>query len=595
MNLKALSIVSAILTLGIVSHATGQELPKPESFAKEREIVITANPLATEAGEQILKNGGTATDAMIVIQTILGLVEPQSSGIGGGAFIVYYDRSSGKTITLDAREKAPASASEERFLDNGKPVDFDLAWQSGLSVGVPGVPKMMEYMHQKYGRLPWKQLFEPARILAQEGFMLTERTNSVVTHLLKKNASCVNGKRLFFRDQKAFDYLVDGANCTAKRAGTLMQNLDYAELLEAMADRGAKGFYYGDIAKDIQAAVQGDLNFPGDLTIVDLANYQVEEREPVCFMYKAYQVCGMGPPSSGALAVGQILGMLEQRSDLMGKGPLDTNTVHLFTQAGWLAFADRNRYLADSDFITVPLEGLLNKQYLKARAALIKAFDIKTVLPGNPPGNSTPQGSDQKVTTGGTSHVSIIDRYGNALSMTTSVEGAFGNGVMVRGFFLNNQLTDFSFPYMTPEEVLIANRVQPNKRPRSSMSPIIVFDKDKQVKMVTGSPGGSRIIGYTAQSIMNVLHFGLDPQEAIDMPHFMKISSITELEQPDPEMHKGYGVERLSKQLVQRGHNVSVRTLNSGLSTILVISDGKGGKAYLGGADKRRDGTVGGQ
>ena len=391
MNLKALSIVSVILTSGIISHALAQELPKSESLIKKREIVITANPLATEAGELILKNGGTAADAMIVIQTILGLVEPQSSGIGGGAFIIYHDHSSGKTITLDAREKAPASAAEDRFMQNGTPLDFNLAWQSGLSVGVPGIPKMMEYMHQKYGRLPWKRLFKPARILAQEGFMLTERTNSVVTHLLKKNSSCANGERLFFRDQKAFDYLVDSTNCTAKRAGTLMQNPDYAELLEAIENRGAKGFYSGDIAEEIQAAVQGDLNLPGDLTIADLANYQVEEREPVCFMYKVYEVCGMGPPSSGALAVGQILGMLEQRSDMMGMRPLDPNTVHLFTQAGRLAFADRNRYLADSDFIKVPLDGLLNKQYLKARAALIKDVDIKTVLPGTPPGNLNPQ------------------------------------------------------------------------------------------------------------------------------------------------------------------------------------------------------------
>ena len=598
--------ICLVTTMGLAQDSSDP----PIAVVTKKEMVVTANPLATEAGAHILKLGGTAADAMVAVQTVLGLVEPQSSGLGGGAFIVYYDAKTGKTTTIDAREKAPAAAREDRFLDDdGNSIGFFNAWQSGLSVGVPGTPRMMEYMHDRYGKLPWHSLFKPAKRLALEGFLLTERTSSQVAGLLDRNESCEDGERLFFRDPTAFEYFVNTSDCTAKPAGTLIRNKAYARTLKALAKKGANAFYYGRIARDIAAAVQGDLNIPGDMTVKDLANYEVVERKPVCIKYRGYKVCGMGPPSSGGLAVGQILGILEN-FDLKKLTPLSVETVHLFAQAGRLAFADRNKYVADSDFVTVPAKGMLNKEYLKERADLITDMDMGTASPGNPPGEFDPYSPDKAAKSNGTSHVSIIDQYGNALSMTTTIESSFGNGVMVRGFLLNNELTDFSFSFEDSEGVPIANRVQPNKRPRSSMSPSIVFDRKGKVELVAGSPGGSRIIGYTAQSIMNVLDFGLDPQEAINMPHYQNRNSYTQLETPIPGVTIDYDADALAEQLRDEyGYDdVRIGSMTSGLSNIQVVESyyykpgkghGKGRKhkntMLVGGADHRRDGAVGGR
>ncbi len=603
MRLRAF-VVAFGLTFLVVTLGWAQKDTKlPTAVTTKKEMVVTANPLATAAGARILKMGGTATDAMIAVQTVLGLVEPQSSGLGGGAFIIYFDAKTKKITSFDAREKAPAAATEDRFLDEGDSIGFFNAWQSGLSVGVPGVPRMMEYMHHRYGRLPWWRLFVPARTLAEKGFKLTERTSSQVAGLLARNPSCEDGERLFFRDPAAFKYFVNTDNCKAKPAGTRMRNKAYAKTLKKISRRGAGAFYCGPIAHDIVEAVQGDLNIPGDMTVGDLKNYQVVEREPVCANYRGHKVCGMGPPSSGGLAVGQILGIIENRPDLMGTTPLDVDTVHLFAQAGRLAFADRNKYVADSDFITVPAEGMLNRDYLKERAGLITGMDMGTAAPGDPPGPFDPYAPDSAAKVSGTSHVSIIDRYGNALSMTTTIESSFGNGVMVRGFLLNNELTDFSFAFEDEEGTPIANRVQPNKRPRSSMSPTIVFDPKGRVELVTGSPGGSRIIGYTAQSIMNILDFGLDPQEAINVPHYMNRNGRTDLEEPIPGVTLDYDAEALASELIERGHSgpevsdppVGIITQTSGLSIIQVGKAKKRKSVLIGGADKRRDGTVGGR
>ena len=530
-------------------------------------MIVTANPLATAAGEKILKQGGTAADAMIAAQTVLGLVEPQSSGLGGGAFVVYYDAHRKELTTIDAREKAPASATEDRFASF---TSFTPAWQSGLSVGVPGTPRMMEFMHRKYGRLPWRKLFRPAIKLAEDGFPLTARTSDQVAGQLGDDPlNCGSG--LFFQDPTAFAYFAN-PDCTAKPAGTLMINQPYADTLKKLRRKGANGFYKGAIAESIAAAVQNDPRIPGDMTVEDLANYNIVVRDPVCLDYRGHNVCGMGPPSSGALAVGQILGILEN-FDITGD-PLDLENVHRFTQAGRLAFADRGLYVGDSDFITVPVEGMLNKEYLAMRAALITAMDMGNAEPGIPPGVFDPSAPDNSLTEAGTSHVSIVDRYGNALSMTTTIESSFGNGVMVHGFLLNNELTDFSFDAIDTDTGLpIANRVQPNKRPRSSMSPTIVFDEDGRVEIVTGSPGGSRIIGYTAQSIMNMIDFGLDPQEAINVPHYMNRNvTTTELETPIPDVTNEYIREDLSNELKNIGHTVGdTSTLTSGLSIIQVL------------------------
>ncbi len=585
MKIRAMT-ASLMVAVAFLPAAWAQDLP--QAVTTQREMVVTANPLATEAGATILQNGGTAVDAMIAVQTVLGLVEPQSSGLGGGAFVVYYDAGSGSLTTIDAREKAPATATGDRFLDaDGNSIGFFNAWQSGLSVGVPGTPRMMEFLHERYGRLPWQRLFAPATRLARGGFELTERTSSQVAGLLARN---VDGEpRLFFRDPVAFAYFTteDGE---AKPAGTLMRNRDYAETLRVLALDGADGFYEGPVAEDIAAAVTGDLNIPGDMTVADLAAYEVIERAPVCVDYRGHEVCGMGPPSSGGIAVGQMLGILRS-FDLSGLEPVSVEAAHLFAQAGRLAFADRNFYVADSDFVDVPVEGLLNDDYLASRAALISLdMDMGTALPGVPPGAVDPAAAHDANTDNGTSHVSIVDRYGNALSMTTTIESSFGNGVMVRGFLLNNELTDFSFQPAAADGTPIANRVEGNKRPRSSMSPSIVFDSGGAVEIVTGSPGGSRIIGYTAQSIMNIVDFGRDPQEAINLPHYGNRNSATELEAAIPGVTGPGDAATLEDGLIALGHPTRVRALTSGLSVIQVTDEG-----LVGGADQRRDGAVGGR
>jgi gamma-glutamyltranspeptidase/glutathione hydrolase len=584
----------------------------PQAVTYNNEMVVTTNSIATEVGVKILKQGGNAVDAMIAIQAVLGLVEPQSSGIGGGAFVVYYDAKSRKTSAIDAREKAPASSTEGHFYFSWFP--FAIAWQSGLSVGVPGIPRMMEHLHHQYGQLPWHTLFHPAIKLARDGYPLTMATSEEVAALLDYNPLC--GIRFFFRDPVVFDYFVNAA-CDAKPAGTLMHNPAYAETLSTLADKGADGFYTGSIAADIVNAVQNDSRIAGDMTTDDLANYQVVEREPVCFDYHGHKVCGMGPPSSGALAIGQILGILES-FDLTTLSPLDIESVHLITQAERLAFADRGLYVGDPDFVTVPKDGMLNKDYLASRAALIRDWDMGVANPGVPPGVIYPAAPDASLDESGTSHISIVDRYGNALAMTTSIEGPFGNGVMVDGFLLNNQLTDFSFAATDSNGLPIANRVQGNKRPRSSMSPTIVFDKDGKVEILTGSPGGSRIIGYTVQSLINIIDFGLDPQQAINIPHYLNCNERTEIEQPIPGVTIDYDAEALATVLKEHGHSdpslpptqreVDIIALTSGLSIIQVIREPDFHKCnndackrerhqrtiLIGGADHRREGIVGG-
>jgi len=456
---------------------------------------------------------------------------------------------------------------------------------------------MMEHMHEKHGRLPWKKLINDAEKLAKKGFHLTQRTSDQVAGLLMRNPPCGEGDRLYFRDPTAFAYFAN-PDCSAKPAGTLIQNPDYADTLNAIAKHGADAFYTGTIAENIANAVQTDLNIVGDMTIADLANYEVVERPPVCLVYRGHNVCGMGPPSSGALAVGQILGILEN-FDIAGDDPLDERVVHLYSQAGRLAYADRGLYVADSDFVPVPVAGMLDKTYLAGRAALITDMDMGRADPGMPPGVTASLAADNRVKESGTSHVSIVDKHGNALSMTTTVESSFGNGVMVNGFLLNNELTDFSFRPFDDDGNPIANRVEANKRPRSSMSPTIVFDEHGEVEIVTGSPGGSRIIGYTAQSIMGIIDFGLDPQEAINVPHYMnRNTTTTDLENPIPGVTEDYDIDALAEALTARGHIVNKNTQTSGLSVIQVLE--QAGKKHrkttlVGGADQRRDGTVGGR
>ncbi len=605
MSVRGLVIALILCFTGACARPAPKETALPAAVATTREMVVTAHPLATQAGARILDMGGTAVDAMIAAQAVLGLVEPQSSGLGGGAFVVYHQAETGRTITVDGREKAPQAAQEDRFFIRGRPMEFHPAWQSGLSVGVPGVPRLLEHLHQRYGRLPWSELFAPARTLAREGFPLTARTSALVSDLLARNSSCAEDARLFFRDPTAFTYFVETKTCTAKPAGTWMRNPAYAETLDRFAAEGADAFYRGPLAEAIVAAVQGDRRIPGDLTADDLENYQVVERPPVCVAFRGHQVCGMGPPSSGGLAVGQILRFMELRSDLLGTSPLDVDSVHLFTQAMRLAFADRNRHVADSDLVRVPVAGLLDETYLGERAALITRVDMGIAAPGSPPGSENLHADESAVQGQGTSHISIVDRYGNALALTSSIESAFGNGVMVEGFLLNNQLTDFSFAFEDAAGRPIANRVQPSKRPRSSMAPTLVFDGEGRLALVTGSPGGARIIGYTAQSILNILAFGLDPQQAIQVPHVQNLNGQTELEAPIPDVTRPYDAQALAAALIARGHgdpqappherSLGMVAHTSGLAIIQVVRSDAGQVVLIGGADHRRDGAVGGR
>ncbi|MFQ1702187.1 gamma-glutamyltransferase [Loktanella agnita] len=536
-------------------------------------MVVAANPLAVEAGAEVLANGGTAADAMIAVQTVLGLVEPQSSGLGGGAFLVWYDAASGEITTLDGRETAPIAATPQLFQDeNGEPLGFFDAVVGGLSVGTPGTPKLMEEAHRRWGRANWASLLQPAITLADDGFAVSPRMAQSIAN---------DAERLQRFPATAAYFVPDG---TPLAAGTLLQNPDYADTLRQIAERGTDAFYTGPIAEDIVATVRNAAGNPGVLSTLDLALYDVAERDPVCVPYRTYEVCGMGPPSSGALTVGQILGIV---NNFVLEDPQDADEWRLIGDASRLAFADRGRYMADSDFVPVPSQGLVDSDYLMERAALIEGdrtdgFDaLESVAPGDPTWDHAQLwGDDVSLEFPSTSHISIVDGDGNALSMTTTIENGFGSRLFVRGFLLNNELTDFSFATHNGGYP-IANRVEPGKRPRSSMAPTIVTQDGAPV-LVIGSPGGSRIIGYVAQAIIAHLDWGMDVQQAIAMPHLVNRFGTYDIEE-------GSELVTLEAPLTELGYEVNLRDLNSGLHAIAI------GETLHGGADPRREGIALGQ
>jgi len=537
-----------------------------------RAMIATANPLATEAGFRILRQGGTATDAAIAAQLVLNLVEPQSSGIGGGAFIVHYQKHGDKLEAFDGRETAPSAATPTRFLDaTGRPLEFLDAVVGGRSVGVPGTLRVLELAHKRHGRLKWSRLFLPAIGLAERGWTMSPRLHAALSN--EKNlAKDPVAKAYFYRD--------DG---TPHPVGTLIRNPEFAATLKRIANEGPDAFYKGDIAHDIVAKVRAHPTNPGDLTEADLAAYQAKVRTPVCGSYRVYRICGMPLPSSGGYAVLQMLGLLE-RFDLSRLEPASFIAVHLFAQAGNLAFADRNRYMADPDFVKLP-DGLLDHDYLSERSSAIRpdrAFDRAEA--GDPKASprvrNVALADDASLEFPSTSHLSIVDRYGNALAMTTTIEDLFGSRQMVRGFLLNNELTDFS---MAPAEggKPVANRVEANKRPRSSMAPTIVFDRRGHVYAVVGSPGGSAIINYVAKTLVGMLDWKLDPQAAVDLPNFgSRNFGFVELE-------KGTAAAALEPKLRALGHQVRVMDHNSGVQAIARTKHG-----WIGGADPRREGVV---
>lgn len=531
-------------------------------------MVVAAHPLASRVGYNILKKGGTAIDAAIAVQVMLTLVEPQSSGIGGGAFILYWDKKKRALTTYDGRETAPAAADSDLFLkEDGTPVSWREAIVGGRSVGVPGVLAALKMAHDKHGHLPWKELFADAIRIAEKGFRVSPRLAKLVSLELNPGVEKISGTRQYFYPDS---YPI--------KENYKLKNQALADVYKTIASEGIKPFYQGDIAKQIVETVQKSPIAPGKLSLEDMANYKPVEREPLCSTYREYKVCGMDTPSSGGFAVLQMLSILEP-FELSKRDFLNTQTLHLFTQSSRLAFADRDKYVADADFVHVPKEGLLDKKYLQERAKLIDLHvDMGKASPGIPAG-ATAMVEGDAYELPSTSHISIVDKYGNALSMTTSIEMAFGSGLMSQGFLLNNQLTDFS---LSPKKdgKWVANRVEPNKRPRSSMSPIMVFDKYGNLKLVVGSPGGSRIINYVAQTVLGVLDWNLDPQEAINLPRITNRNKVTTLE-------KGTDIERFKSSLEAKGHKVFVRDLNSGIHAIEVKS-----KSLVGGADPRREGKV---
>ncbi|PRD39414.1 UNVERIFIED_CONTAM: ggt [Trichonephila clavipes] len=545
--------------------ATG--LVKQQLTHYPQAMVAAAHPLAADAGKKILAAGGSAIDAAIATQLMLGLVEPQSSGIGGGAFILHFQADTGQLTSFDGRETAPAAAGPWLFSDNGKMMGWREAYVGGKSVGVPGVLKALADAHQQFGKLPWAQLFAETITVAEQGFVVNER-------MAKQLALGWNQGLKQLSPAKDFYY----PNGQALTAGTVLKNPQYAALLRKIATDGVSAFYQGENAAALVQAVNSAAINPGRLSLDDLANYQAQQKDAVCIAYRVYQICSMTAPSSGGIAVLQIMGLLEQY-DLKALKPNSLDAVHLISQASRLAFADRDRYLADPDFVTVPIAGLLAPDYLKQRATLIGARDQQFVA-GQPQGaialatGTVPEFPN-------TSHLSIVDAAGNAVSMTTSIENVFGSGLMVNGYLLNNQLTDFSLEPVV-DALLVANRVEGGKRPRSSMAPVMVFDADNQLKLVIGSPGGSRIINYVAQSLVAVLDWELDVQQAISLPRFTHRNDYLALE-------AGTDLVELAPALQQLGYDVRLQDLNSGLHAIEVMAD-----QLAGAADPRREGKVAG-
>ncbi|WP_294733190.1 gamma-glutamyltransferase [uncultured Pseudomonas sp.] len=597
-RLTALSLITTALTLAACHSATAPELPPAPELGSgyrtdmstrhaERHMAAAANPLAAEAGREILRKGGSAIDAAIAMQAVLTLVEPQSSGIGGGAFIMLWD---GKKVqAYDGRETAPAGATERLFLNaDGTPMAFPQAQIGGRSVATPGVLRALEMAHKKTGHLQWATLFEPAIRLAEQGFPISARLHSLIA-----------ADRYIGRSPEMTAYFLN-ADGSPKATGTLLKNPALANVFKRIAKEGPDALYYGPIAEEIARKVQGNSN-AGSLTLTDLKGYSAVERAPLCTDYKRWKVCGMPPPSSGGIAIAQILGTLQAleardpRMTLALLKPVKNDSpaglepvpeaVHLIAEADRLAYADRAQYVADSDYVPVPVAGLVAPDYLAGRAALIGERSMGVAKPGKPAGIQVAYAPDRSPLRISTSQVVAVDDVGGAVSMTTTVESAFGSHVMVQGFLLNNQMTDFSF---IPEEngQPVANRIEPGKRPRSSMAPTLVFDRQSGELVATvGSPGGSQIIEYVSKSLVAMLDWNLDPQAAVGLPNFGSRNGPTELE-------AGLFSAPLKQALKDKGHALSEIDMTSGAQAIVRVRDAQGKVSLIGGADPRREGEA---
>lgn len=578
-NLARVLLSLAAFALAAPVHAQAvkplpaQEFPEgftgksePKSGSGKEWMVAAANPYAVQAGADILAAGGSALDAAIAVNLVLNLVEPQSSGIGGGAFIVHWDAKAGAVRTYDGREKAPAAAEENRFLTkDGKPMGRMQAIVGGKSVGVPGLIRVMELAHKSHGKLPWARLFQPAITLAENGFPVSPRLNSLLAG--DRNLAALEPAKSFYYD----------ADGQAKAPGTILKNPAFAATLRAIADKGADAFYTGPIAAEIVRTVTSAPQNAGDMTLDDLKNYKAVERTPVCGGYRTYKVCGMGPPSSGGIGVIQSLAVLEPH-DLRALGPKSPTSYHLLAEAGRLSFADRAVYMADPDVVPVPVEGLIAPDYLKARAALVKEDTRMPVAEaGNVPTKRAYAPADSPELPS-TTHFSIVDRDGNAVAMTSTIESGFGSRLMSGGgFILNNQLTDFSYEDVA-EHRSVANRVGGAKRPRSSMTPTMVFNKDGKLEMVLGSPGGPAIVGFVVKTLVAMIDWDMSPAHAAAAPFVLGMGNMVTLEEE---------LAPVKPALEKLGHTVRLNNAASGIHAIRITKDG-----LLGGADPRREGVV---
>ena len=567
-----------------ITPEVGSGFEEKPGWAADSFAVAAANPLATDAGYQVLKAGGNAIDAAVAVQMVLTLVEPQSSGIGGGAFLMHFDGAD--VQAYDGRETAPAAVTGELFMEDGEPLPFMEAVASGLSVGVPGTLRMLEQAHAEHGQLAWQELFTPAITLAEEGFAVSQRLHT----------SLANDEYLRENDlAQAFYYSADGEPL---EVGITLKNPALAAILRRIAEEGSAAFYEGEVAEDLVEQVQSHPVRPGKISLDDISGYQSLEREPLCTPWQQWEVCGFPPPSSGHLTIMQILGMLDQQPLLeapLENGVTSSGWLHQFLEASRLAFADRGRYIADPDFVEAPggdWSLMLAPDYLGKRSELIGEESMgESAEPGNPGELTVSFASQPEQPEYGTSHISIVDADGNAIAMTTTIEQAFGSRILADGgtdlpggYLLNNELTDFSFaPEVDGQPV--ANRVEPGKRPRSSMSPTLVFDQETGALVASlGSPGGAAIIHYTARTLAAMRDWGLNAQEALSLPHAITLGG-------DVYLEEGRFPEEIIESLRERGHNVSERELTSGLQAIRRLEDG----TLFGGADPRREGVVMGE
>ena len=555
----------------VQSSAAPASVARPRAAVRaSKHMIAAANPHAARAGLSVLRAGGSAVDAAIAAQLVLNVVEPQSSGIGGGGFLMHFSAASGAIDAFDGRETAPATATADMFMKaDGSRRKFHDVVPGGISVGVPGLLRMLQLAHAKHGKLAWAKLFEPAIKLASEGFKISPRLHALIKrdrHLKKFAAT-----RKYFFD----------ADGEAKPVGARLINAPLADSFRLIALIGADAFYSGGIAQDIARAVTAAQPNPGGMTVKDLENYKAVARPPVCSFYRKWFVCGMGPPTSGGITVQQILGILQTR-DLAVLKANSFDAVHFIAEASRLAFADRNRYIADPEFQEVPVNRLIDPGYLAGRAKLIRADQsMGKAEPGQISSGSADLGSQMEGAKGlSTSHISIVDSDGNAVALTSSIENAFGSRLMVRGFLLNNQLTDFAFVPGAGSRA-VANRAGPGKRPRSSMSPTLVVDGAGKLVLSLGSPGGTSIIGYVAKTIIAALDWDMDIQAAVDLPHFInRNGAATDLE-------RGTAIIALKSSLEAAGHKVRTRPMTSGLHAIRV----RGGQ-LMGAADPRREGVA---